>query len=79
MQIDTEIKIKCNLLTAGTTAYNSINEWLNMHKEETNHICATCHQPIFMLHKLQYALPLIAFDLSGHSPWIASGKTDISR
>jgi hypothetical protein len=70
IQTGTELDKNCSLLTAGTTSYTSINEWINNFKEETNHACTTCQQPIFMQHKLQHVLPLIAFDLSGHTPWI---------
>jgi hypothetical protein len=55
----------CYLVSAGTTHYPSVSEWMHQMEEETNHTCASCSEKVSVVHSFVFPLPFIALDFEG--------------
>ena len=53
----------CCLLTIGSTSANSVANWMQEKKEETNLNCRSCSEKMAIIHQFLVPLPIIALDI----------------
>ena len=70
MEMDAQAVSTGCMISAGTTSYMSIGQWVREFKENTHHKCANCQETMQLKFSLSESMPLIAFDFAGHSPEI---------
>ncbi|KAF8814157.1 hypothetical protein BYT27DRAFT_7082845, partial [Phlegmacium glaucopus] len=66
------------VLSYGAGYYESTNEWALRGEEETRHVCATCHENVFIKYSFTDLPSLIVFELSNqvlHLNFLINVKT----
>jgi hypothetical protein len=54
----------CYMVSGIASSAISISEWIKDWKEETQHPCATCGQPMTLRYQFRHPWPIMAFDLA---------------